>query len=158
MTKGPDAFRTISEASDELGVPQHVLRFWETRFSFIRPMKRAGGRRFYRPHDIAILRGVRRLLHDDGMSIKGVQQLHREEGVRRLLAAGEGVIAPSKVVAPAPFVAEPAPAAEVVAQEARPGSHRTPADLSDLERRRLRAALEDLTAIKAEIDELLANH
>lgn len=88
MAKGPEAFRTISEAADELSVPQHVLRFWETKFSFIRPMKRAGGRRFYRPSDIAVLRGVRRLLHDEGYTIKGVQRLHREEGVRRLVGAG----------------------------------------------------------------------
>jgi DNA-binding transcriptional MerR regulator len=71
-------------------VPQHVLRFWETKFAFIRPMKRAGGRRFYRPSDIAVLRGVRRLLHDEGYTIKGVQKLHREQGVRRLVSAGEG--------------------------------------------------------------------
>ena len=90
MVKGPEAFRTISEAADELSVPQHVLRFWETKFAFIRPMKRAGGRRFYRPADIAVLRGVRRLLHDDGYTIKGVQRLHREQGIRRLVAAGEG--------------------------------------------------------------------
>ena len=90
MVKGPEAFRTISEAADELSVPQHVLRFWETKFAFIRPMKRAGGRRFYRPADIAVLRGVRHLLHDDGYTIKGVQRLHREQGVRRLVAAGEG--------------------------------------------------------------------
>ena len=90
MAKGPEAFRTISEAADELHVPQHVLRFWETKFPFIRPMKRAGGRRFYRPTDIAVLRGVRRLLHDEGYTIKGVQRLHREQGVRRLVAAGEG--------------------------------------------------------------------
>ena len=88
MAKGPEAFRTISEAADELSVPQHVLRFWETKFLFIRPMKRAGGRRFYRPSDIAVLRGVRRLLHDEGYTIKGVQRLHREEGVRRLVGAG----------------------------------------------------------------------
>jgi DNA-binding transcriptional MerR regulator len=90
VVKGPEAFRTISEAADELSVPQHVLRFWETKFAFIRPMKRAGGRRFYRPADIAVLRGVRRLLHDDGYTIKGVQRLHREQGIRRLVAAGEG--------------------------------------------------------------------
>ena len=90
MAKGPEAFRTISEAADELNVPQHVLRFWETKFTFIRPMKRAGGRRFYRPNDIAVLKGVRRLLHDEGYTIKGVQRLHREQGVRRLVAAGEG--------------------------------------------------------------------
>ena len=87
MAKGPEAFRTISEAAEELGVPQHVLRFWETRFSFIRPMKRAGGRRFYRPQDIQILRAVQTLLHGEGYTIKGVQRLHREQGIKRLLAA-----------------------------------------------------------------------
>ncbi len=100
MAKGPEAFRTISEAADELGVPQHVLRFWESRFSFIRPMKRAGGRRFYRPQDIIVLRGVMRLLHDEGYTIKGVQRLHREEGIRRVVGAAE---AP----AVAPDLAEP---------------------------------------------------
>ena len=90
MAKGPEAFRTISEAADELHVAQHVLRFWETRFSFIKPMKRAGGRRFYRPADIVILHGVRRLLHDQGLTIKGVQKLHRENGIKALVAAGTG--------------------------------------------------------------------
>jgi DNA-binding transcriptional MerR regulator len=90
VTKGPEAFRTISEAAEELGVPQHVLRFWETKFSFIRPMKRAGGRRFYRPQDLMVLKGVRTLLHEDGYTIKGVQRLHKEQGVKRLLAAARG--------------------------------------------------------------------
>jgi DNA-binding transcriptional MerR regulator len=94
VAKGPEAFRTISEAAEELNVPQHVLRFWETKFAFIRPMKRAGGRRFYRPSDIAVLKGVRRLLHDEGYTIKGVQRLHREQGVNRLVAAGEGANVP----------------------------------------------------------------
>src|SRR5580698_4083112 len=85
MAKGPEAFRSISEAADELGVPQHVLRFWETKFAFIRPMKRAGGRRFYRPQDILVLGQVRRLLHEEGYTIKGVQKLHRELGARRFL-------------------------------------------------------------------------
>lgn len=89
MAKSPEAFRTISEAAEELDVPQHVLRFWETKFSFIRPMKRAGGRRFYRPQDLAVLQGVRRLLHDEGYTIKGVQKLHKEQGVRRLLAVAQ---------------------------------------------------------------------
>lgn len=89
MTKGPDAFRTISEAADELGVPQHVLRFWETRFSFIRPMKRAGGRRFYRPHDIQILAAIKTLLHSNGLTIKAVQQLHKAEGLKRLVTAAD---------------------------------------------------------------------
>ncbi|WP_309603973.1 MerR family transcriptional regulator [Phenylobacterium sp.] len=90
MAQGPEAFRTISEAADELNVPQHVLRFWETKFAFIRPMKRAGGRRFYRPADIAVLRGVRTLLHGEGYTIKGVQRLHREQGIKRLVSAGRG--------------------------------------------------------------------
>jgi DNA-binding transcriptional MerR regulator len=106
--KGPQAFRTISEAADELGVPQHVLRFWETRFSFIRPMKRAGGRRFYRPQDIAVLAGVRALLHRDGMTIKAVQALYKEEGVKRLLAAAESQPGP-----PAPEVLHPQSAPEL---------------------------------------------
>jgi len=82
LAKSAEAFRTISEAADELGVAQHVLRFWETKFSFIRPMKRAGGRRFYRPSDIAVLATVRRLLHHDGYTIKGVQKLYRQTGLR----------------------------------------------------------------------------
>ncbi len=90
MLKGPDAFRSISEAATEIGVPQHVLRFWETKFSFIRPMKRAGGRRFYRRQDLEVLRGVRALLHQEGYTIKGVQRLHKEQGVRRLMAAAGG--------------------------------------------------------------------
>lgn len=90
VSKGPEAFRTISEAAAEVGVPQHVLRFWETKFSFIRPMKRAGGRRFYRPQDLTILRGVRRLLHDEGYTIMGVQRLHRDQGMARLVEAGGG--------------------------------------------------------------------
>ena len=113
MAKGPDAFRTISEAADELHVPQHVLRFWETKFTFIKPMKRAGGRRFYRPADISVLRGVRRLLHDEGYTIKGVQKLHREQGVRRLVAAGEGVAVPAPhAEKAAPVAATPRPAAD----------------------------------------------
>ena len=83
MSKGPEAFRTISEAAEAVGVGPHVLRFWETRFSFIRPLKRAGGRRFYRPRDVVLLREVRRLLHDEGYSIKSVQRLYREGGLRR---------------------------------------------------------------------------
>ena len=134
MAKGPDAFRTISEAADELHVPQHVLRFWETRFSFIRPMKRAGGRRFYRPQDIAVLRGVRRLLHDEGYTIKGVQKLHREQGVRRLIAAGEGQPAPS--MPPKPADKGPSPAAS--------------GDTSAL-----LAALADLESAKRRLDDLL---
>lgn len=100
MAKGPEAFRTISEAAEEVGVPQHVLRFWETKFTFIKPMKRAGGRRFYRPQDIAVIAGVRRLLHDDGLSIKAVQALHKDAGLHGLVEAGRGQAKPVAAVTP----------------------------------------------------------
>ena len=80
MDKAPEAFRTISEVADEIDVPQHVLRFWESRFSQIRPMKRGGGRRFYRPEDVDLLRGVRHLLYGEGYTIRGVQRILREQG------------------------------------------------------------------------------
>ena len=80
MDKAPDAFRTISEVADELDVPQHVLRFWESRFPQIKPMKRAGGRRYYRPDDVDLLRGIRHLLYGEGYTIRGVQRILREQG------------------------------------------------------------------------------
>lgn len=84
MTKSNQAFRTISEVSTELEVPAHVLRFWETKFPQIKPMKRGGGRRYYRPEDISLLKGVQAMLHVDGYSIKGVQKALREQGVRAI--------------------------------------------------------------------------
>jgi len=80
LEKAPDAFRTISEVADEIDVPQHVLRFWESRFTRIRPMKRGGGRRYYRPDDVDLLRGVRHLLYGEGYTIRGVQRILRDEG------------------------------------------------------------------------------
>ena len=136
MAKSPEAFRTISEASDELGIPQHVLRFWETKFSFIRPMKRAGGRRFYRPTDIAVLGAVRRLLHDEGYTIKGVQKLHKEQGLKRLVAATG---APDSSVSPDEELFAPA-VAPMLSHEART---------------RLEDALHGLEAAKARLDGLL---
>lgn len=92
MTKSSTAFRTISEVAGELDLPQHVLRFWETKFTSIKPMKRGGGRRYYRPEDIEVLHQIRALLYDDGYTIKGVQKLFREGGKSALKssAAGEG--------------------------------------------------------------------
>lgn len=90
MSKSPEAFRTISEVSDWLDTPAHVLRFWESKFSQIKPVKRAGGRRYYRPEDMALLAGIKRLLHEQGMTIKGVQKLLREQGARHVVAIGEG--------------------------------------------------------------------
>src|ERR1051325_250881 len=86
--KSPQAFRTISEVAAELDVPQHVLRFWETRFSQVHPLKRAGGRRYYRPEDVELLRGIYRLLYSDGYTIKGVQKLLRERGLRYVAERG----------------------------------------------------------------------
>ena len=82
MDKAPDAFRTISEVADELDIPQHVLRFWETRFAQIKPMKRSGGRRYYRPDDVDLLRGIRRLLYGEGYTIRGVQRILKEHGIK----------------------------------------------------------------------------
>jgi DNA-binding transcriptional MerR regulator len=89
--KSPEAFRTISEVSIELDVPQHVLRFWESRFAQIRPIKRAGGRRFYRPEDVALLRGIRSLLYHDRYTIKGVQKVLRDKGWRHVAEIGRSV-------------------------------------------------------------------
>ncbi len=80
--KAPDAFRTISEVADDLDLPQHVLRFWETQFHDIKPMKRGGGRRYYRPDDVDLLRGIRHLLYGEGYTIRGVQRILREQGAK----------------------------------------------------------------------------
>ena len=87
MEKAPDAFRTISEVAQELDVPQHVLRFWETRFPQVKPLKRAGGRRYYRPRDIEILRAIKHLLYGQGYTIKGVQRVLKEQGAGAFAAA-----------------------------------------------------------------------
>ena len=92
MEKSPEAFRTISEVADLLDTPAHVLRFWESRFPQIRPVKRAGGRRYYRPGDVALLSGIKRLLHDEGMTIRGVQKILREHGIRHVAALAPGGI------------------------------------------------------------------
>ena len=110
MDKSPEAFRTISEVAELLETPAHVLRFWETRFSQIKPVKRAGGRRYYRPSDVALLGGIRKLLHDDGMTIRGVQQILRDQGIKAVSGMASATLAPAD---------EPAePATEVVAEAA----------------------------------------
>jgi DNA-binding transcriptional MerR regulator len=95
MEKSPDAFRTISEVADAMGLPQHVLRFWETRFPQIKPLKRAGGRRYYRPDDVERLRLIKHLLYDEGYTIKGVQKLLKEQGAAALAAGfGASILSP----------------------------------------------------------------
>ena len=90
--KSPEAFRTISEVADELQVPQHVLRFWESRFTQVKPVKRAGGRRYYRPDDVDLLRGIRALLYGDGFTVKGVQKILRDRGARYVIEIGRSAV------------------------------------------------------------------
>lgn len=100
--KSAQAFRTISEVSEELGVQQHVLRFWESRFSQVRPLKRGGGRRYYRPDDIDLLRAIKALLYDHGYTIKGVQKIMKETGPRQLIDSAAGLEAGAPPVPQAP--------------------------------------------------------
>jgi DNA-binding transcriptional MerR regulator len=115
LDKAPDAFRTISEVADDLDVPQHVLRFWESRFRDIKPMKRGGGRRYYRPEDIQLLRGIRHLLYGEGYTIRGVQRILREQGVKFV----QSVWQPG---APQPGHGPADEDADVVAEEAEAGN------------------------------------
>jgi DNA-binding transcriptional MerR regulator len=108
VEKSPDAFRTISEAAEELDLPQHVLRFWETRFSNIKPLKRGGGRRYYRPDDVLLLKGIRHLLYDQGFTIKGVQKILKDQGVRQVIAIGENGAAETVSAPSGELVALPA--------------------------------------------------
>ncbi len=95
MDKAPDAFRTISEVAGDLEIPQHVLRFWETRFAQIKPMKRSGGRRYYRPDDVDLLRGIRRLLYGEGYTIRGVQRILKEHGIKSVQGLADGSVVAS---------------------------------------------------------------
>jgi len=109
MDKSPDAFRTISEVADEMDLPQHVLRFWETRFAQIKPMKRGGGRRYYRPQDVDLIKGIRHLLYDQGFTIKGVQKILRENGVQFAVALGAGDLEAANLIAERKRNEEPQP-------------------------------------------------
>lgn len=133
--KAPDAFRTISEVSEELDIPQHVLRFWETKFTIVKPLKRGGGRRYYRPADVEIIRGIRDLLYTHGFTIKGAQKLLKEQGGRieniDVLASGGVLISDAKAqVAPTVSADEASAAAPVNGQN------------------ELKAVLEELQAIR----------
>ena len=99
MEKSPDAFRTISEVAAEIDVPQHVLRFWESQFPQIRPMKRGGGRRYYRPDDVDLLRGIRHLLYGEGYTIRGVQRILREQGMTVVQTVWRVDVEPSEAMA-----------------------------------------------------------
>jgi len=134
--KSAEAFRTISEVASDLDVPQHVLRFWETKFNQVRPMKRGGGRRYYRPEDVDLLRSIRSLLYDDGYTIKGVQKLLREGGLRP--DDSEGALAvPVDVPEPAAPSSQPVPQA---------------APVSSADKSELKAVLGELEALKKLLD------
>jgi DNA-binding transcriptional MerR regulator len=135
IEKGPEAYRTIREVADSMDLPQHVLRFWETRFPQIRPLKRAGGRRYYRPEDIERLRLIRRLLYDEGYTIKGVQKLFKEQGIQALSSAAQAHAGPS---------AEPAGAAELAGSVKGAGVTDPASKLADDDLAALRAALAEL--------------
>ncbi len=136
--KSAEAFRTISEVATDLDVPQHVLRFWETKFTQVRPMKRGGGRRYYRPEDVELLRSIRALLYEDGYTIKGVQKLLREGGGKPDEAAPKDAPVPADTGAPAVPVVTPAPATTPMAAAADQGE--------------LKALLGELEALKKLLD------
>ena len=106
MDKSPDAFRTISEVAESLATPAHVLRFWESRFPQIKPVKRAGGRRYYRPSDVALLTGIKRLLHDEGLTIRGVQKILRDQGVRHVAGLTDDSVSLDDLITPPEAPAE----------------------------------------------------
>jgi DNA-binding transcriptional MerR regulator len=143
--KSESAFRTISEVAEELEVPQHVLRFWETKFSQIRPMKRGGGRRYYRPEDVTLLRRIRTLLYEDGFTIKGVQKLLREGAIKN---APEDVVAAVVADLEAPVETPPPPQeskADLI-EELEEKAHRD--GLPDRARNELSAIVGELSAVR----------
>ena len=150
--KAPEAFRTISEVAIELDVPQHVLRFWESKFPSVKPLKRGGGRRYYRPEDVDLLRGIRALLYRDGMTIKGVQKILREQGQRTVMELGRGetdfLPRMRKAMAVVPQeIAKPAESAnEDVSLRAAPASGAAPSGRAHFER-----LLDELVELKTRL-------
>jgi len=146
LEKSADAYRTISEVAEGLDLPQHVLRFWETRFPQIKPLKRGGGRRYYRPEDIELLAAIKRLLYGEGYTIKGVQKLLKEQGA-------QAVARPSAAPSPRPAAKSPSPSPSAAARSDPPMRPAAPAAAAPTP---LRPALEsgDLAALRAVLGEL----
>ncbi|MBP6011848.1 MAG: MerR family transcriptional regulator [Alphaproteobacteria bacterium] len=154
IEKAPDAFRTISEVSEALDVPQHVLRFWEAKFTQIKPLKRAGGRRYYRPDDIDLLKGIRALLYNEGLTIKGVQKVLREQGAKQVAEIGrvgakaataKRDLAPEEVAPmPEPLFGRATPSVEHVNLSADNPSEKLLAE----QRERLENVLDDLLGLR----------
>lgn len=158
MQKSVNAFRTISEVAGDIDVPQHVLRFWESKFTQIKPLKRAGGRRYYRPEDIDLLRGIRVLLYGDGYTIKGVQKLLKDQGARTVALAGKRGAKAAKPAPSAgnlqlefpPVLSPPARTPRAASAGANGSAGKAP--LSPEVRRKLEALLADLIAIQGQLD------
>ncbi len=149
MQKSPDAFRTISEVANELDVPQHVLRFWETKFTQIKPLKRGGGRRYYRPEDVDLLRGIRTLLYHDGYTIKGVQKVFREQGIRQVSEIGREEYAAEQAEAAAREAADAQSAAPVAKPAVQvPVVPVTPQALTEEQQDKLETILDELEALR----------
>lgn len=148
MDKAPEAFRTISEVAEELDVPQHVLRFWETRFNQIKPMKRGGGRRYYRPSDVDLLKGIRTLLYGQGYTIRGVQRILREAGMPHVAGIGRGEIEPERQDEADEAPAPKAPPKVVRAEEEEVEEAEEQSKLSAESIDQLRQALNELAAAK----------
>lgn len=144
--KAPSAFRTISEVADDLDVQQHVLRFWETKFSQVRPLKRGGGRRYYRPEDVALLRRIHHLLYTEGYTIKGVQKLLKGQGKGQVMAAA--VSSTSTAPASAPAAAAPSSAVAAYSQSKPAVSPAAKSGMSPVQRELLQGMLDDLKGIR----------
>jgi DNA-binding transcriptional MerR regulator len=153
LDKAPEAFRTISEVADELDVPKHVLRFWEAKFAQLKPMKRGGGRRYYRPEDVALLRGIRFLLYNDGYTIRGVQKILREHGPRFVMdyrrmaeddSEDDSVPAPREI---------PDIAAEAAQGGAASFAPQAPAEGAQLDRKKIGSLLEEIEICRRRLAE-----
>jgi len=152
MDRSADAFRTISEVADELNLPQHVLRFWETRFTQIKPLKRGGGRRYYRPDDVELLRAIRHLLYGEGYTIRGVQRILKEQGVKAVIALVRSGGSPGSMGQDAtPAVAASSGGANMARVE--PSMQTAPIGAADIFSGLSSSDLGALQAVLAEIDE-----
>jgi DNA-binding transcriptional MerR regulator len=157
LDKAPDAFRTISEVAEELDIPQHVLRFWETRFAQIKPMKRSGGRRYYRPDDVDLLKGIRHFLYGEGYTIRGVQRILKGEGVRFVQDVGReepAAAAPSGGMVPPDFDTE---LPEEVEEAGAPEVANSDPGLGEDDVKRLQVALGELLECDRVLTALKAN-
>lgn len=162
MEKSPDAFRTISEVAEFLDTPAHVLRFWESRFTQIRPVKRAGGRRYYRPSDVALLAGIKRLLHDDGLTIRGVQKILREQGIKHVSGltddAPENAIEAAPEASPKQKASEPIPLfPQGIAAKTEPEIESGEMDAPEPEADEVPATTPEIAEATAENDEPVAD-